>query len=1122
MGKAIVYRIVSSFGIMVLAVTVIGACPIQAQDSGVSGMQQRAPRFLLETRSGSVPIDVDRTPSLQQRVAMELDGATLKQALDMISARSGLHLVYSDDIVPLQTRVHLKAEEIAVGAALTDVLMGTGLDVIFTTDGRATLVQRATLDTPPVRVISGHVTDSISRTPVQVGQVGIAGASNTAEIRGGIFRISAPGGAVTLTIRSLGYIQKSVSVAAEQDSVNIVMTRNNFHLQEVVVTGQASGVERKNLANAVTVVNAPDLSRVPEPTIERALQGQVPGAHISANSGAPGGGSIVRMRGVTSINGAFTPLYVVDGVIVSDVNLGTGTNAVIGANGTSLNPSSGNEDNGDNRIADINTYDIESVEVLKGASASAIYGSKAANGVIIITTKKGKEGASQFDITQRFGFSKLDHEFGHRCFTLAEAVATFGPTAASNYTPTCHDFEQELYGGTPGSYETAISGRGSIQSTEYFVSLLNSRDGGIVPNTDAGKQSVRINIEQPFASRIHLSLGVNTIHTVRDPGVTQNGNNGTPIGGSIAYGGATWLDLRQQQNGVYPVNPYASSNPFQTVALFQNHESVWRNILSEQVTVDLFTSARQTLRFVSTGGADMFTQKNNVLAPPELYSEQFLALPGSSVLGYGQSENTNINANLVHTLNVGTNSKATTQIGVQSEKQALDLSATMASGLTGDLSNINEGLAVSVQEARQRVHDLGLFAQEEFLTLDQRLLLTLGGRADQSSNNGNPNQLYFYPKASVSYQIPGLPSLIEQLKLRAALGFSGNEPLYGQKFTELVPGNIGGSVPILTIQGNAGAADLRPERQREIETGIDATFLHSRVNVEATVYEKSVSDLLLQQTLAPTTGLSSLYFNGGALRNRGLELTGTVIPVERASLTWRTTGTFALNRCTVLSLPVPAFRPATTINSSTFGYTFIQPGKSCTQIYGRDTLGAEPGDAKLGTPGTAITRALTDANPKYNASWSNAVDYKRLHLNFLLDEQKGGVMANITEYEYDATGDSPDYLVPRKPGALTGQQRFAAFAKTSRPYLQDVSYLKLREVTLGLDLPDAFVRNVWGGLHSARLELSGRNLLTITPYHSTADPEANQIARSAAQGVPWDIWSYPPSRSFFFTIHLGM
>ncbi len=1065
---------------------------------------------------------------LKEPIALDLRLVPLQAALRAIGSAANVTIQFGPDVLTSKVRVSLHVANMSVADALSTVLEGTGLAAYVSLRGDAVLVGRppaaeASQRQPAAtRVLTGHVTDSVSSNPVGSGDVSVNQTQATAPIRNdGSFSIVAPAGDVTLLVRSVGYVPRALAVAAGQDTVRVVLARDYALLNQVVVTGQATGVTRQNLPNSVDIVDSAQLERVPNPTVERAIQGVAPGVHVSENSGAPGGGSIVRVRGVTSIYGAFTPLYVVDGVIVSDANLGTGTNGVIHSNGTSLEPSSDNQDNGDNRIADLNPYDIESIEVLKGAAASAIYGSKAANGVVVITTKKGQSGAPQFTITDREGFSELSHEFGHRCFTEQQAEATFGPQAANSWTPTCNDFEQQLYGGKPLSYDVSASASGGSASTRYYASLLDNYQGGIVPNTDAGKQSLRVNVNQAVGTRLNMTLSAQLLHSERDPGITQNGNNGTPIGGSIAYGGATWLNLEQQPNGSYPVNPFAVSNPFQTVALFQNHESVWRSIISGTTTYDLFKTSQQSLQFVGNGGVDLFTQRNNVLAPPQLYSEEASALPGASVVAYGQNQNANLNLNLVHIYHFS-GSQATTQVGMEYETQDLDYDGTLAQGLAQGVNDINEALAVQVQENRQRVRDLGLFAQEEFLTLHDRLLLTVGARADQSSNDGNPTQLYFYPKASASYRLPILPQYIDEFKIRFAAGFSGNEPLYGQKYTELLPGNIAGSIPTVAIQGTTGASNLQPERERELETGIDAATLHRRLNFEITLYEKDVTNLLLQRTLAPTTGFTSEYFNGGALRNRGAELSVTGVPVQQSGgVTWTTTATYYMSRCMITSLSVPAFEPASFLNSQTFGYTFIQPGRSCTQIYGQDTLGARPGDAKLGAIGTSVVRGLADAAPNFNGSWNNSVDYRLFHLTLLWDAQVGGVLDNISEFEYDASGTSPDYLVPRSPGQLTGQQRIDAFARTARIYLQNVSYLKLRELTVGMDLPPSWVSRI--GVHSRniRLSVSGQNLFVFTPYHGTGDPEVNQVATSAAQEVPWDIWTYPESRTFWFTVSAG-
>ncbi len=990
------------------------------------------------------------------------------------------------------------------------------------------------------RIVTGRVTDSVTAERVTSGQVSVLGATTRATISNdGTFTLVAPARDVTLSVRSIGFKRRDIAVPASLNSVQVSLERDPFMLEAVVVTGQASAVERKNLANAVATVSAAELTRAPAASIENALQGKLTGALISRNSGAPGGGNIIRMRGVTSVIGKFTPLYVVDGTIVSDMSLGTGTNLIIVAyTAGGIAPKVDNQDNATNRIADLNPNDIESVEVLKGAAASAIYGSKASNGVILITTKRGRMGTPQFNVTQRVGVSELSKKVGMRKFSQAEAVQAFGGIAAQTYDPNAfYDWEQELYGGLPLSYETGLSASGGTERTKYFSSFLNKHDGGIVPNTFADKQSLRLSLDQTISSRLNVSASTDVAHTANDRGLTQNENNGAVIQSAMGYSGATWYDLRalcpdgtrkvQCEGGVYPLNPFGRSNPFQTAALFRNRESVWRIIGSGALTFDLVNTPRHRLQFLARTGGDVFTQKNAVFSPAELQFEPQDGLPGSSAVSFAQSQNFNVNSNLVHTFWTS-GSSFTTQAGIQFETQDLDVSRSLAQGLIGGQENIDQALSVVVGEYRERVRDLGFFAQEEFLTLGERLLLTVGLRADQSSNNADTKHLHWYPKTSASYRVPG-GGIFDELKVRAAFGMSGNQPLYGQKFTDLVAGNLGGRIATSAIQGVAGAPDLRPERQREIEAGIDATLFGSRASLEATVYEKRITDLLEQRSLTPTTGLEQLIFNGGSFRTRGLELVVSVLPVQTRTVQWTARGSFFLSRCRVVALPIPAFRPIAFINAPVFGATFIEEGKSCTQIIALDTVGAEPGDGALGLPiGTTITRGQTpgtktpwDATPRYNASLANDVVWKDLRLYMLWDAQKGGVLSNITELEYDANQTSIDYVVPRKPGEATGEQRINAFGRTVRPYLQDPSYLKLREATLTYDLPQSVVRGLWSGARYVRLSLSARDLLLFTPYH-TGDPEVNQIARSSARAVPWDIWAYPPSRSFWFSVDLGL
>jgi TonB-linked SusC/RagA family outer membrane protein len=962
------------------------------------------------------------------------------------------------------------------------------------------------------RTITGTIADSVSKEPVSAGQIVVAGTTNGTLVRGdGRFQLNVPAGPVTLQVRSLGYKPARIQVGAEQNTVEVLLARDYFRLEEVVVSGQATGIEKKNLATSVGTVDAEQLSEVPAASIERALAGKITGARITENSGAPGGGSIVRIRGVTTIIGAFTPLYVVDGVIVSDVQLPTGTNFLADAIRGRLAPTVDNQDNGANRIADLNPYDIEKVEVLKGAAASAIYGSKASNGVVLITTKRGQTGGVQFDVTQRFGVSQLSHKRGLRCFkSVDEAVAVFGEVARESFQPRCLDWEEMLYGKDAKSYETALTMRGGSDVTRFFASLLNKQDGGIMPKTDAGKKSLRLNVDQNVGSRMTLGLSSEYVLTVRNPGITQNENNGLAIPAALGYGGASWLDLRKQADGTYPRHPLIPNNPFQTADLFRNREDVSRGILSARLQAELWNTNSHTLRFSANGGGDQFTQKNKVVAPPNLYALEGIGLPGSSVLSYAQNRNLNLSANVVHEYRFG-GGTATGQVGVQWEAVDFDASYTLTQGLIGGLSNIDRGLAVRVEQNRQRVRDQGFFVQEEVLLLDERLLFTLGLRADRSTNNADVKKLFYYPKASLSYRMPRLASFVDELKLRVALGQSGNQPRYGDKFTELTATNLSGEVPTSQIFGIAAASDLRPERQRELEGGFDATLFNSRINLEVTGYEKRISDLLQRRTLAPGTGFTTLIFNGGGLRTRGLELAANVVAYEGPRWNWRTRASYTMNRCKITDLPVAAYGSTAFLNGNTFGRIFTEVGKSCTQITGNDTL----------PDGSTVPNVyIADANPDYNWSWSHDFGFGPFHLSGLLDGQKGGNIVNVTMFLYDLIGVSPDMLVPRKKGELTGTQRAQALGRTARTYIQDISYVKLREITLAYDVPRSLVERFGARARGARLTLSGRNLHTWTDYQSTADPEVNQVSRSAAGGVPWDLWAYPPSRTFWLGIDL--
>ena len=973
------------------------------------------------------------------------------------------------------------------------------------------------------RTVTGRVTEMGGDVPVVSALINVEGTTtHTYSNDEGNFSLELPAGEQRLVVRIIGYRSTEVALGADETTVTIELARDVLNLDEIVVTGQATGIRRQNLANSVATVSSEDLSRAPLASFEQALQGRLAGANVQANNGAPGGGIQVQLRGTSSIIGDHRPLYVVDGVIVSNDEIASNVHVVTVS---SSNPvRGGQQDNAPNRIADLNPNDIESIEVLKGASASAIYGSKATNGVVLITTKRGRVGAPRFNFTQRLGFFQKVNDLGLRKFdTMEDAVDAFGPNAANFYSPGAFfDHEEYLAGNTPLSYESALSVNGGNQSTRYYVSGLVKHDGGIVTGTGYDKQSLKLNVDQSIGSSVLFRISTTALHTKTARGFTNNDNR------SISYwmtlpSTPSFIDLRQRDDGSWPHNPFANSNILETAANVVNDEDVYRFIGASNLSWDAFVSGGHSVRLVANGGIDFFTQQNTIFSPPELQYEPDDGLPGTSVKGDAASRFVNLSTNAIHTW-AHDRFTSTLSAGFQYEERDLDVSRIAAKNLVAGLSNADDGTDLSVRQNRQRVKDFGFFVQEEFL-LGDRLLLTGAIRADQSSNNAEPSSLFYYPKAAASYRFPGLlPGVVDELKLRAAFGQSGNQPLYGQKFSTLNTGNIGG-LQTFSVSGTTVSPDLKPERQREIEVGTDATILGDRASIEFTVYQKRITDLLLQRALPPSTGFSTQIFNGGVLETIGVESGVTVFPVTTESFSWTTNATFSMDRSEIVELPVPEFR-AGGFGTALGGFQ-ITEGKSPSAFFGRDTA-AVANDPRCGGPcevGDRIIVVLGDANPDFRVGFGNDLRFGDFSAYMLWDWQQGGTVANLTGWLYDLSKNAEDYADPcTDPGCMPdeslGDFRLRVYpSKISSVWLEDATFVKLREVTLNYELPERLTGMLWDRVGNVTLTLSGRNVLTLTGYGGM-DPEVSNFGSEAiARNI--DVAPYPPSRSFWFSVNMG-
>jgi TonB-dependent starch-binding outer membrane protein SusC len=391
--------------------------------------------------------------------------------------------------------------------------------------------------------------------------------------------------------------------------------------------------------------------------------------------------------------------------------------------------------------------------------------------------------------------------------------------------------------------------------------------------------------------------------------------------------------------------------------------------------------------------------------------------------------------------------------------------------------------------------------------LDERLLLTAGLNADRSSVNSDDEKMFIYPKFAGSYRLPRMIPFVDELKLRAAYGESGNQPLYGQKFTPLTATQNIAGLPTLVVEGTVGSTNLQPERQREIEGGFDAALLDNRGTIEFSIFQKNVSDLLLERTLASSSGFATYVFNGGKLRTTGVEVGLGVVPIQRPNLQWVVRSTFFSNRSTIVDLPVPTFRAGGF--GTALGSFQIVVGASPTQIVGNDSL----------PDGSTVVRKIADANPNFVMSFSTDLTYRRFRFSGLLDWQDGSAVINLTKFLYDLGQNTADFATPitvNGQQTTVGERRLALFPKQTKMYVEDASFAKLRELTLSYNVPE---RYLGGRARSAELSVSGRNLFTWTKY-TGLDPEVSNFGnQNIARNI--DVAPFPPSRSFWFGVQIG-
>jgi outer membrane receptor protein involved in Fe transport len=477
-----------------------------------------------------------------------------------------------------------------------------------------------------------------------------------------------------------------------------------------------------------------------------------------------------------------------------------------------------------------------------------------------------------------------------------------------------------------------------------------------------------------------------------------------------------------------------------------------------------------------------------------------------SALGTTENKDANYSAFLVHKYNTESGLRFTTQGGVTKQTFSRNTVRSIASGLIASETNLDQSANINVTQFRQEQEDTGFFVQEE-LNYNNIVIATIGVRGDKSNNNGDANELFYYPKASAAVNLHEFDfwndeSFLNKFKVRTAYGEAGNFAPNGALFTAYTNSLIGG-LPGIVVPVTLGDATISPERQKEFEIGFDASLLNNRISVEFTYYNKNVDDLILLANNESSSGFTNRFANAGELKNTGVEIGVNATVLERDDFDWNTGLLFFTNTSEITRLDVDPF------NLGGFGQglgTFrIEEGSSATQI--------------VGTNADGVLSVLGDAEPDFQMTWSNTVRYKRFDLSFLWHWKQGGDNINLTTLLTDFGGTSADYddtgLDPS--GQMSnGVFRIASFyGGNATPFVEDASFLRVREIGLYYNVSNAFLEKAFGKyVSNVKVGFSGNNLINIFDYNSY-DPEVSNFGSNGlSTGV--EVTPFPSSKRYLF------
>jgi len=977
-------------------------------------------------------------------------------------------------------------------------------------------------------IVKGHVADSVSKLPLAKVSVQIKGITNgTASDNNGAFTLyTAQRFPFTVVITSVGYEAKEVIVSGSP--INVLLKPVSGQLEDVVVVGYGTQ-KRSDLTGAVASIPTQALTQQVS-SFERVLQGSVSGVQVTQVSGQPGAAVSIRIRGGNSITAGNEPLYVIDGFPIYNDNNDASAGVASGPN--------------INALAGINPSDIESIDILKDASATAIYGSRGANGVVIVTTKRGKAGRNVVSYDGSYGVQQVSNTVDvltdSKQWALLKNDARVNAGKAPYYTD-----EQiaQLSGGTDwqsAAFRTApaqnhqLTISGGDDKTHYAVSGNYFKQEGVLLNTNFERFSGRLNFDRQVSSAFKVSANFTASKTsakIADNSLV-----------SFLLLMPPTVSIRDA-NGEYTYQSEFETplgNPIATLAEETNQSNTNRilgNVFGEYQIIDGLTAK------VSIG-ADIINNKENRYIPTTVYqgantNQTGTAAVGAKVASSWLNENT-----LTYIKKLGENHLLNAVVGFTQQAFRAEYVTAGSQGFSTEqltYRDLGAGVVYTKPTSGSSEWALKSFLGRVNYTLNDKYLFTITARADGSSRFGEDHKWGYFPSAAFAWNLSKenfikLPEAVNSLKLRISAGLTGNQEIgVYQSLATLANNNyfFGGNAVIGYSPNRIGNSGLGWETTAQYDAGIDISLFNNRVTLTVDGYYKKTTDLLLDVPLPYTTGQATALQNYGTVSNKGLEFALNTRNI-RGVFNWNSGLVLSLNRNRILSL-------GDGVENIISGVSIAQVGQPLGSFYGLKTNGIfqltddiahlpvyltknQPGDQRyIDKDGDGTITATGDrflignAQPGFLGGFTNNFSYRSFDLNIFFQGSYGSRIFNqnkqqleILSGQQNASVTALDRWTPQNQENVIPRAYEDPAAVNSDRYIEDGSYLRLKTLVLGYTLPLRFVSRAYDT--RIRFYFSAQNLVTWTKY-TGYDPEVSRNGQSTlTQGIDYAV--YPNAKLF--------